>query len=466
MSSRSILSPVVLSLLFASAPLVHAASVTSVAEIERQALEAESQSSSAEETKADAAQAEFESRFELDRSDETSGEPDFAKILRRSVVRKVGKKRVSVVPSVRYGVVFTGPSTYREGSATRFPPASTNKIFTSAFILRILGGDYRYETELRWEKPEPAANAAAYLTFVGAGDPSLTTSDLPKLSLEYANALAAAGVKTVYGALRFSATDARWSRKTIPYGWEAKDRGTADGFIPDALGTLSEARVKAALASAFTKKGVKWLSTAAAPFPESAGEIGRSAHRSAPLRELIRPFVEHSINYKGEAFLRKAGELFGSRAAPDLHAAGLPLLREFVAEMLLASGGFENVVLNDGSGLSRESRVTAAALVNFLAAVKSEPYFADFLAALPVAARTGTLAHRMGGTNAAGRVHAKTGTLDGNYQLAGYLAETTNFGTEYHPFAVLTGTSKGNAGYCRAVEDAAMASLATWMLKK
>ena len=272
-------------------------------------------------------------------------------------------------------------------------------------------------------------------------------------------------MKKLYGPLKFSATDARWNIRAVPAGWISADLGTATGFLPNALGTLTEARVKSALVSKLAKKGIKWVQ-AAPPFPESAGTPASASHRSEPLKKLIQPFVLHSINYKGEAFLRKVGELRGSRTAANLNEAGLGVMREFLRATLGPDGGFENVVVNDGSGLSRMSRVTAKVMVNFLAAIRSEFYFADFLAALPTAGRAGTLGRRMSGTNAAGRIHAKTGTLDGNYQLAGYLAEVTKAGTVYHPFSILTDTDVASAGYVRSVEDAALASLATWMLKK
>ncbi|MBS1961762.1 MAG: D-alanyl-D-alanine carboxypeptidase [Bdellovibrionales bacterium] len=428
------------------------------------ATEAETQTESTEESRAADAGATFDQNYELDRTGEAGAEPDFHAILRKAVRSRAGKKTVLVTPAVQYGVRFTGPSTYHEGEDVPIPPASTNKIFTTALVLKELGGDYRYDTRLTWVKSK-AAPEAGYVTFVGSGDPSLATIDLAKLGDEYATKLLAAGVKKLYGPLLYGATDDRWNVRAVPQGWEAGDLRTATGYIPDALGTLVEAKVKSVFAARFAAKGIKWT-TAAAPFARTAGDEGSASHLSAPLRELIQPFVLHSINYKGEAFLRKVGELKGSRYAANLHEAGLAMLREFVATTLMKNGNFLPVTLNDGSGLSRESRVTANAMVTFLEAVKDEPYFADFFAALPTAGRTGTLGRRMAGTAAAGRIHAKTGTLDGNYQLAGYLVEATKSGNEYHPFAILTDTTAASAGYCHMVQDAALASLAGWMLKR
>lgn len=67
--------------------------------------------------------------------------------------------------------------------------------------------------------------------------------------------------------------------------------------------------------------------------------------------------------------------------------------------------------LVDGSGLSPANRASAWEVTDLLVAMRDEPRFPTFLRALPVAAKTGTLAGRMHGTSAAGRVRAKTGTL-------------------------------------------------------
>jgi D-alanyl-D-alanine carboxypeptidase/D-alanyl-D-alanine-endopeptidase (penicillin-binding protein 4) len=72
----------------------------------------------------------------------------------------------------------------------------------------------------------------------------------------------------------------------------------------------------------------------------------------------------------------------------------------------------------DGSGLDRGDRVTCRLIADDLRHVGTG---GAVFAGLPVAGRTGTLADRMVGTPAAGRVHAKTGTLDGVSALSGFV---------------------------------------------
>lgn len=429
--------------------------------------EANLYSTSVDELKAESAQVAFDLEFELtdenkeNLEEDLAGaiEPEWKKLLHPSVqVRRRGKPSTSYIPKVKYGVAFTGPTTYAEGATDLITPASTSKIFTSALALKELGGDFTYSTRLEWLKAAKGGDVG-YLRMTGSGDPSIT-GNLTSLSEEFVQALVRGGVKRVYGDLKVDATDERWSRRVVPQGWTASD-GTSD--IPGPFGTVTATKIKTFLKMRLAKRGIQWVSTASVPFAERDGIYAEEIHTSKPLRELIQPFMFHSVNFMGEAFLRKVGEMKGSKTAPDLQAAALPLLREFVG----ANIGTNTVLLNDGSGLSRTSRVSAAAMVAFLTEMKQESFFQDLFAALPTAGKTGTIGRRMSGTAAAGRVHAKTGTLytpTGNFQLAGYLAETTKAGVEYHPFAIFTSTDGKHDGYCRSTQDRVLAKLASWMM--
>jgi D-alanyl-D-alanine carboxypeptidase/D-alanyl-D-alanine-endopeptidase (penicillin-binding protein 4) len=75
----------------------------------------------------------------------------------------------------------------------------------------------------------------------------------------------------------------------------------------------------------------------------------------------------------------------------------------------------------DGSGLSRLDLVTPAAVVKLLRFMHDSPARDNFVSLLPVAAQDGTLSSRFGETAAAGRVHAKTGSLSHVSALSGYI---------------------------------------------
>ena len=82
----------------------------------------------------------------------------------------------------------------------------------------------------------------------------------------------------------------------------------------------------------------------------------------------------------------------------------------------------------DGSGLSRLDRLTTGAVVAMLRSSWLDEDLRELLiAALPVAGRSGTLDSRMRGTVAAGRVRAKTGTLNEASALSGYVRRRIAF---------------------------------------
>ena len=74
----------------------------------------------------------------------------------------------------------------------------------------------------------------------------------------------------------------------------------------------------------------------------------------------------------------------------------------------------------DGSGLSRQNRTTPRDVVELLAGLDKSKVAAPMRLSLAVAGKNGTLFDRMRSTAAKGRCRAKTGTLNGVSNLAGY----------------------------------------------
>jgi len=87
-----------------------------------------------------------------------------------------------------------------------------------------------------------------------------------------------------------------------------------------------------------------------------------------------------------------------------------------------------DVVLSDGSGLSRKDLVTPRSVVRLLRYASTQPWGVLYRASLPVAGEDGTLSERMKNTPAAGRVFAKTGTIGHVNAASGYA--TTVRGTQ------------------------------------
>ena len=176
-----------------------------------------------------------------------------------------------------------------------------------------------------------------------------------------------------------------------------------------------------------------------------------ASHRSPPLSDIARTLMGVSQNLYAETLLRTLDQDRRPRTAE----AGRDVMRA-----VLESWGVNpsRVIIADGSGLSRYNYVTARTLVDVLQRMHDDPRHASpFLATLPVAAQSGTLATRLTGTAAAGNVHAKTGSMSNVRALAGYV---TSGDGNVLAFAVLANNFAGPAGPILAVIDCLVEQLA------
>ncbi|WP_442789797.1 D-alanyl-D-alanine carboxypeptidase/D-alanyl-D-alanine endopeptidase [Nocardiopsis sp. EMB25] len=143
-------------------------------------------------------------------------------------------------------------------------------------------------------------------------------------------------------------------------------------------------------------------------------------HESDQLGELLVPLLKFSNNGHTEMLVKSIGREVADEGS---WSAGLVGVEEAVAGLGVNTG---DLVLNDGSGLSRTDRVTADAVTDLYTRVRDASWFDTWRAAIPVAGDPdpwvgGTLTNRMGGTAADGVVQAKTGTMSGVSALSGYV---------------------------------------------
>ena len=150
----------------------------------------------------------------------------------------------------------------------------------------------------------------------------------------------------------------------------------------------------------------------APPEPEGV-ELARRI--SAPLVEDLRITDKVSQNLHAELALRAVAR---ARRNVGSFEAGAEELKAFLAEAGIDPEAWH---LMDGSGLSRLNLVTPATVVKLLRFLYDSPARENFISLLPVAGRDGTLSSRFIETPAAGRVHAKTGSLSHVSALSGYL---------------------------------------------
>lgn len=333
-------------------------------------------------------------------------------------------------------------------------PASTMKLLTAAAALRLLGGQHRFVTRVHTTAPPDASGVVdGDLVLVGGGDPVLHSPryirqvyrDRPATRLNHLAAhVARAGVTRVTG--RVIADAAILADEPLAEGWRADyltslDSSRSAGLTVDAglrlfrrSGTLHAeaaddpaARAAIELTNLLEDHGVR-VDHAPTRRDGTArgGEVARVV--SPPLSELLAHMLRTSDNHLADGVFRMLGASTGDPTWAGSAAAVRATFADVDAE-------WEGLRLADGSGLSRANRLSPAALVRVLHALSAGPLRAQWLEIQAVAGESGTMRARLAGTQAAGRVHAKTGTLRDVRSLAGTVPAPD--GADHH-FAVIT----------------------------
>lgn len=141
--------------------------------------------------------------------------------------------------------------------------------------------------------------------------------------------------------------------------------------------------------------------------------------QSAPLHDLLKIMLKKSDNMIADTVFRTLGyEHFG---VPGTWRAGGDAVRQVLRQK--AGIDLGNSVVVDGSGLSRHNLLAPATMMQALQYIAQHDNELDFVSMLPLSGYDGTLRYR-GGLHEAGvdgKVSAKTGALQGVYNLAGFI---------------------------------------------
>jgi D-alanyl-D-alanine carboxypeptidase/D-alanyl-D-alanine-endopeptidase (penicillin-binding protein 4) len=149
---------------------------------------------------------------------------------------------------------------------------------------------------------------------------------------------------------------------------------------------------------------------------ERSGYVELARRASPPLIEILRVINKASQNLHAEMMLREVAR--ARSGAPATRASGLKELDAFLGEIGVGKSEYR---FADGSGLSRLTLVTPAAVVKLLRYMYQGPHRDAWLSLMPVGGEDGTLASRFSLQPAGRLVHAKTGTLSHASGLSGYL---------------------------------------------
>jgi D-alanyl-D-alanine carboxypeptidase/D-alanyl-D-alanine-endopeptidase (penicillin-binding protein 4) len=137
---------------------------------------------------------------------------------------------------------------------------------------------------------------------------------------------------------------------------------------------------------------------------------------SLTLGEVVRLVNKFSNNVMARhLLLTLAAEQYGAPATTD---NGRRAVQAWMDERRIEIPGF---ILDNGSGLSRDERITARGLTQVLHAGWHSQYMPEFVASLPLAGTDGTLRNRFNAAGMRGRIRMKTGHIDDVSSLAGFV---------------------------------------------
>jgi D-alanyl-D-alanine carboxypeptidase/D-alanyl-D-alanine-endopeptidase (penicillin-binding protein 4) len=166
---------------------------------------------------------------------------------------------------------------------------------------------------------------------------------------------------------------------------------------------------------------------------------------SEPLAEEIRHVNKNSLNLHAELLLLLAAH---EKSSATTREEAMKFAADFYKTAGIADS---DIVLSDGSGLSRRDLVTPRAVVQMLNYAASQPWGEIYRTSLPIAGEDGTLSERMKNTAAVGHIFAKTGTVEHVVALSGY---ATTARDAHLIFSILGNNNSLHAQTADAVLDA------------
>jgi serine-type D-Ala-D-Ala carboxypeptidase/endopeptidase (penicillin-binding protein 4) len=141
-------------------------------------------------------------------------------------------------------------------------------------------------------------------------------------------------------------------------------------------------------------------------------------HDSEPLAQVVREVNKFSNNVIArQVFLTLGAEAAG---APASSAKSGAAIKAWLAQKGIAA---PELVMDNGSGLSRAERISAHTLGALLQAAWKSAVMPEFISSMPIAGVDGTMRRRVKNEGVAGQAHIKTGLLHDVRSLAGYVLD-------------------------------------------
>ena len=337
----------------------------------------------------------------------------------------------------------TGEVLWDHSASAGVPTASTMKLLIASAAVAVLQPDFQIATDV------VDGSTPGTVVLVGHGDPTLSAlppgqesvyAGAPKLSDLASQVVAAYNTRhpgvpisqVVLDASYWNPADnwdpsVKQSERTQGYqsettalqvdGDRANPKAETSPRSTNPIGNAGAAFV-AALKNA-DPGGVVDSSVATSTGSAVAGAAGLGEVKSQPVRTLITQMLLPSDNTLGEMLARIVSKVSGFDGTYASLQQAIP--GALNSGFKIPAAGLKIV---DGSGESANNQVPPATMTALLRLIQAGSLNLDVVrAAMPIAGKTGTLASRFSGANAVvrGNVTAKTGWIDTEYALAGFV---------------------------------------------
>lgn len=175
----------------------------------------------------------------------------------------------------------------------------------------------------------------------------------------------------------------------------------------------------AILKDELTKAGISYEGTLLRQTQRNDPGTVIASKQSPPLHDLLKIMLKKSDNMIADTVFRAIGHNFYD--VPGTWRAGADAVRQILRQK--ADVDLGNSIVVDGSGLSRHNLISPETMMQVLQYIAKNDSQLNFISMLPLAGHDGSLQYRAGlhtaGVN--GKVSAKTGSLQGVYNLAGFI---------------------------------------------
>ncbi len=350
----------------------------------------------------------------------------------------------------------SGRVVYEKNADHPLNPASNTKIITEAAALDFLGPHYTFKTDFSSEASIDPDGRLHNLWIRGYGDPVFTTEEMEAV----VDAFAEAGLKEITGnvyvddsyfgtdhnihyssrsggkeyTIVLGAVSYNFNRGQIHISQSSEEEAEQTSIAfrkkrqksPKRRKPIRKKRVMSVAKNPALAFGTAFIQTMEASGINIKGKAIEGItptdstqvliHRSPELKEVVKGMGKFSNNFIAEQVLRViGGEKYGAPASLD---KGLKVARDYLESLGFSEREF---ALDNGSGLSLYNRLSADQFIDILENAYRSPYRDEFIESLSIAGVDGTLKKRLKVPELAGRVFAKTGTLNQVSSLSGYL---------------------------------------------